>query len=113
MILDENGEQQFYRSVYDMETNESLEEMMIEPDTALLDDLQSAIEETELQALCNSLESEYDPRIEHKSGDFVDIAIEYQNGRRLTLQVAEKEITDDCFWVCDRLKAHLDSLFES
>ena len=44
---------------------------------------------------------------------FVDVFIDYEDGRQLYLQASGEEIPDEWFPVRDRLKTYLDSLFDA
>lgn len=111
-ILDTNGVMRFYRSVYDMAKGDILAEDLIELDDTLLEGLQKAVEEYGLGTLVVD-GVKYDPTIEHQPGGFVDIFIDYENGRQLYLQAAGEEIPDEWFPVRERLKTYLDSLFDA
>lgn len=111
-ILDTNGVMRFYRSVYDMTKDEILAEDLIELDDTLLEGLQKIVEECGLGTLAVD-GAKYNPTIEHRPGGFVDIFIDYENGRQLYLQAAGEEIPDEWFSVRERLKTYLDSLFDA
>ena len=111
IILDPAGETKFYRSVYDMSRDELREEKLIELDAALLEGLRKHIRESGIPA-CDDIDaSNYDPTIVHQPGDFLDIAIDHENGRQLYLQVTGDSFTTEWFLMRDQLKEYLDSLF--
>ena len=111
-ILDTDGIMRFYRSVYDMTRGEILEEDLVELDDTLLMDLQKTVEESGLGSLAIN-GAEYDPTIEHRPGGFVDIFIDYENGRKLYLQAEGEEIPEEWFPMREQLQEYLDSLFDA
>lgn len=108
IITDEDGVQRFYRTEYDMEQRTLLRDDRAELDNALLEGLQNVIEECGFERLASS----YDFYMKHEAEAYVDIAIGYENERRIYLQASGDEIPEEWHTMREALRAYLDPLLK-
>ncbi|MBQ4133574.1 MAG: hypothetical protein IJD04_07580 [Desulfovibrionaceae bacterium] len=111
MLLDADKTLLIFRSEYDMAAQEMISEDYIKSAPAILTAVQDAIEKSGLAMLAAGMGTKYDINMPHTPDGFMDIAIDYKNGRQIYVQAEKDALPPEWEAVREQLRRHLDSVF--
>ena len=110
---DEDGKTRYCRTEYDMAGQEESAEAVIDFHPDIYRGLQQVIEDCHLESLTKLIGTDFDFHMPHTTEGYLEITIDYENGRKLWLQAAGDRIPEEWYPMREALKEYLDALFVS